>query len=61
MLKGIVVAGIGAGLAFEQVEQAVKTHGRAAIGGKIETVHGNILKKSNLHWPRPGKLRRRGG
>ena len=29
----------GAGLAFEQVEHAVKTHGVAAIGGEIETVH----------------------
>ena len=35
--RGIIVAGVEARLVFEQVEQAVKTHGAAAIGSEIET------------------------
>src|SRR5690606_7999658 len=37
----VIIARVVADLILQQVEQAVETHGRAAIGGKIETVHRN--------------------
>ncbi len=41
--RGVIVPGLCARLALQQVEQAVETDGGAAIGGKIETCHWHIL------------------